>query len=198
MSLPHHLPCHHISFPLDTFPPSPHHPSLVTTPQFPCHYTTLLFSSHHPSLATTLCSSKSLPHHLPCHHISFPFDTCPPSLPSHSVPVPNRPTRLCGRKATLNQTCPPSRYYSVTPLSPYHLSPLSSPYCHHIALTIMTIPPFLMSPPSCHHTALTLMITPPFLKLPLLSSHCPHPYDHTTLPFNDLPFRLVTTPPSHL
>ena len=23
---------------------------------------------------------------------------------SHSVPVPNRPTRLCGRKATLNQT----------------------------------------------------------------------------------------------
>ena len=24
--------------------------------------------------------------------------------PSHSVPVPNRPTRLCGRKATLNQT----------------------------------------------------------------------------------------------
>ena len=27
-----------------------------------------------------------------------------PSPPSHSVPVPNRPTRLCGRKATLNQT----------------------------------------------------------------------------------------------
>ncbi len=26
------------------------------------------------------------------------------SSPSHSVPVPNRPTRLCGRKATLNQT----------------------------------------------------------------------------------------------
>ena len=26
------------------------------------------------------------------------------SPPSHSVPVPNRPTRLCGRKATLNQT----------------------------------------------------------------------------------------------
>ena len=25
------------------------------------------------------------------------------SPPSHSVPVPNRPTRLCGRKATLNQ-----------------------------------------------------------------------------------------------
>ena len=25
------------------------------------------------------------------------------SSPSHSVPVPNRPTRLCGRKATLNQ-----------------------------------------------------------------------------------------------
>ena len=24
------------------------------------------------------------------------------SPPSHSVPVPNRPTRLCGRKATLN------------------------------------------------------------------------------------------------
>ena len=24
------------------------------------------------------------------------------SSPSHSVPVPNRPTRLCGRKATLN------------------------------------------------------------------------------------------------
>ena len=26
------------------------------------------------------------------------------SPPSHSVPVPDRPTRLCGRKATLNQT----------------------------------------------------------------------------------------------
>ena len=26
------------------------------------------------------------------------------SSPSHSVPVPNRPTRLCGPKATLNQT----------------------------------------------------------------------------------------------
>ena len=34
-----------------------------------------------------------------------PFTLSPPS---HSVPVPNRPTRLCGRKATLNQTinCP--------------------------------------------------------------------------------------------
>ena len=30
-----------------------------------------------------------------------PFTLWPPS---HSVPVPNRPTRLCGRKATLNQT----------------------------------------------------------------------------------------------
>ena len=30
-----------------------------------------------------------------------PFTLSPPS---HSVPVPNRPTRLCGRKATLNQT----------------------------------------------------------------------------------------------
>ena len=29
-----------------------------------------------------------------------PFTLLPPS---HSVPVPNRPTRLCGRKATLNQ-----------------------------------------------------------------------------------------------
>ena len=29
-----------------------------------------------------------------------PFTLSPPS---HSVPVPNRPTRLCGRKATLNQ-----------------------------------------------------------------------------------------------
>ena len=29
-----------------------------------------------------------------------PFNLSPPS---HSVPVPNRPTRLCGRKATLNQ-----------------------------------------------------------------------------------------------
>ena len=28
-----------------------------------------------------------------------PFTLSPPS---HSVPVPNRPTRLCGRKATLN------------------------------------------------------------------------------------------------
>ena len=28
------------------------------------------------------------------------------SSPSHSVPVPNRPSRLCGRKATLNQTAP--------------------------------------------------------------------------------------------
>ena len=31
-----------------------------------------------------------------------PFTLSPPS---HSVPVPNRPTRLCGRKATLNQPC---------------------------------------------------------------------------------------------
>ena len=31
-------------------------------------------------------------------------DTFTLSPPSHSVPVPNRPTRLCGRKATLNQT----------------------------------------------------------------------------------------------
>ena len=31
------------------------------------------------------------------------------SSPSHSVPVPNRPTRLCGRKATLNQTAASSR-----------------------------------------------------------------------------------------
>ena len=30
-----------------------------------------------------------------------PFTLLPPS---HSVPVPNRPTHLCGRKATLNQT----------------------------------------------------------------------------------------------
>ena len=30
-----------------------------------------------------------------------PFTLSPPS---HSVPVPNRPTRLCGRKATLNQS----------------------------------------------------------------------------------------------
>ena len=30
-----------------------------------------------------------------------PFTLSPPS---HTVPVPNRPTRLCGRKATLNQT----------------------------------------------------------------------------------------------
>ena len=30
-----------------------------------------------------------------------PFTLSPPP---HSVPVPNRPTRLCGRKATLNQT----------------------------------------------------------------------------------------------
>ena len=30
-----------------------------------------------------------------------PFTLSPPS---HSVPVPNRPTRFCGRKATLNQT----------------------------------------------------------------------------------------------
>ena len=30
-----------------------------------------------------------------------PFTLSPPS---HSVPVPNRPTRICGRKATLNQT----------------------------------------------------------------------------------------------
>ena len=30
-----------------------------------------------------------------------PFTLSPPS---HSVPVPNRPTLLCGRKATLNQT----------------------------------------------------------------------------------------------
>ena len=30
-----------------------------------------------------------------------PFTLLPPS---HSVPVPNRPNRLCGRKATLNQT----------------------------------------------------------------------------------------------
>ena len=29
-----------------------------------------------------------------------PFTLSPPS---HSVPVPNRPTRLCGRKATLNE-----------------------------------------------------------------------------------------------
>ena len=30
-----------------------------------------------------------------------PFTLSPPS---HSIPVPNRPTSLCGRKATLNQT----------------------------------------------------------------------------------------------
>ena len=34
-----------------------------------------------------------------------PFTLSPPSH-SVPVPVPNRPTRLCGRKATLNQTKP--------------------------------------------------------------------------------------------
>ena len=30
-------------------------------------------------------------------------ETFTPSSPSHSVPVPNRPTRLCGRKSTQNR-----------------------------------------------------------------------------------------------
>ena len=32
------------------------------------------------------------------------------SPPSHYVPVPDRPTRLCGRKATLNQTGSVARF----------------------------------------------------------------------------------------
>ena len=44
-----------------------------------------------------------------------PFTLSPPS---HSVPVPNRSTRLCGRKATLNhlQLCPDSCYFTLTQL----------------------------------------------------------------------------------
>ena len=38
-----------------------------------------------------------------------PFTLSPPS---HSVPVPNRPSRLCGRKATLNQTKPARNHSS--------------------------------------------------------------------------------------
>ena len=37
------------------------------------------------------------------------------SSPSHSVPLPNRPTRLCGRKATLNQTKPAASLFPQCP-----------------------------------------------------------------------------------
>ena len=60
------------------------------------------------------------------------------SPPSHSVPVPNRPTRLCGRKATLNQTKrghQSTRHHCLAiPHTPgtafWHLPPNSARFSH--------------------------------------------------------------------
>ena len=175
MSLPHHLPCHHTSFLLDTFLPSPHH--------------------HHPPLVTTLT---------PTHPVTSPpppLVTVPPPLYDHTTlpPVillllPHRPHHY--DSTTLPNVTPllsPHRphpydhtilsfYDPPSLLSPYH-PPLSPHHPHTYDHT--TTPPSPCAPLSlCDYTTLPLSPRPSPL------SHVPTP---SLLPHQP---PLVTTPPS--
>ena len=175
-----HSPYDHLLVTTPPFSWSPRHNSLVITPQFPCHHTTLLFSSHHPSLATTPCSSMSLPHHLPCHHTSFLLDTFLPSPHHHHPPLVTTLT------PTHPVTSPPPPCHRTTsPLWPHNPSP-----CHPLIVTTQTSSLWLYHPSQCHPPLVT---TPP----PPLWPHHPlllwPPFPLVTIPPS-----LVTTPPSHL